>query len=166
MTKQFDYEDEYITLDGGVFAEVRSVNDAELISKTFNQLIDENEELKEDVDYWKNRFKEEEWHYEHIDEDRDVWHYKCTQLEKENEQLKQQLIDCEEKKQNIKDVLLHSEAVVEQKKIQELVYNIVFDCIDEKIEEYKKYDGYDTEKYYIGTQLLKELKRELKGDVE
>ena len=55
-------------------------------------LLNENEELKGDVEYWKNRFKEEEWHYEHIDEDRDVWHYKCTQLEKENEQL-YELID-------------------------------------------------------------------------
>ena len=36
-----------------------------------------------------------------------------------------------------------------------------FDLIDAKIKEYQKYDGYDTEKYYIGTQLLNELKREL-----
>ena len=87
-------------------------------------------------------------------------------LSEENKQLKQQLNNCEQKKQNIKDMLLYSEPIIEQKKIQELVYNIVFDLIDEKIEEYKKYDGYDTEKYYIGTQLLKELKRELKSDVE
>ena len=40
----------------------------------------------------------------------------------------------------------------------------VFDLIDKKIDEYQKYDGYDTETYYIGTQLLKELKKELKGD--
>ncbi len=38
--------------------------------------------------------------------------------------------------------------------------------IDEKIKEYQKYDEYDTEKFYIGTQLLNELKKELKGDVE
>lgn len=37
--------------------------------------------------------------------------------------------------------------------------------IDSKIKEYQKYDGYDTEKYYIGTQLLKELKKEF-GDVK
>ena len=37
----------------------------------------------------------------------------------------------------------------------------VLKLLDEKIKEYKKYDGYDTESYYIGTGLLKELKREL-----
>lgn len=47
--------------------------------------------LSEDYDYLEKRFKEEEWHYEHIDEDRDVWMYKCHKLEKENEQLKMQL---------------------------------------------------------------------------
>lgn len=44
--------------------------------------------LSEDYDYLEKRFKEEEWHYEHIDEDRDVWMHKCHVLEKENEQLK------------------------------------------------------------------------------
>ena len=39
--------------------------------------------------------------------------------------------------------------------------NKVFDLINEKIKEYQKYDGYDTEKYYIGTQLLNKLKKEL-----
>ena len=42
----------------------------------------------------------------------------------------------------------------------------VFDLINKKIDEYQEYDGYDTEKYYIGTQLLKELKKELGDDVE
>ena len=47
--------------------------------------------LKEDNDYLEKRFKEEEWHYNHIDEDRDAWKHKCQELEKENEQLKAQL---------------------------------------------------------------------------
>lgn len=47
--------------------------------------------LSEDNEYLEKRFKEEEWHYDHIDEDRDVWMYKCQELEKENEKLKK---DC------------------------------------------------------------------------
>ena len=82
-------------------------------------------------------------------------------LSEENEQLKQQLKECEQKKQNIKELLICGEAVVEQKKLQELIYGQVIALIDDKIKEYKKYDGYDTEKFYIGTQLLKELKKEL-----
>ena len=39
----------------------------------------------------EKRFKEEEWHYNHIDEDRDVWKHKCQELEKENEQLKNKI---------------------------------------------------------------------------
>lgn len=56
-----------------------------------NKLTEENKQLKEDNNYLEKRFKEEEWHYEHIDEDRDVWKYKCQELEKENEQLKSEL---------------------------------------------------------------------------
>ena len=55
-----------------------------------NKLYEENMELKADNKYLKERFKEEEWHYNHIDEDRDVWRYKCNQFEKENTKLKLQ----------------------------------------------------------------------------
>ena len=78
-------------------------------------------------------------------------------LHEENEQLKQQLNDCERKKQNIKDLLLNSEPIHEQKKIQKLIYKGIFDLIDEKIEEYCNIpslcDG--------GVTALKELKNEL-----
>lgn len=47
--KRFDFEDEYITLDGGVFATAKNKGDAELISKTLNQLYDENEQLKQSI---------------------------------------------------------------------------------------------------------------------
>ena len=53
----------------------------------------------------------------------------------------------------------------ENEQLKQQVQNI-HKLIDNKIKEYQKYDEYDTEKYYIGTQLLKELKKELNGDVE
>lgn len=55
------------------------------------EVVDLLNDLSEDNEYLEKRFKEEEWHYDHIDEDRDVWKYKCQELEKENEQLKAQL---------------------------------------------------------------------------
>ena len=58
--------------------------------------------LSEDYDYLEKRFKEEEWHYERIDEDRDVWMHKCHVLEKENEQLKKS-----KKGQELEIVRLH-----------------------------------------------------------
>ena len=53
------------------------------------EVVDLLNTLSEDNEYLEKRFKEEEWHYNHIDEDRDVWKHKCQELEKENEQLKQ-----------------------------------------------------------------------------
>lgn len=47
------------------------MNIGEVLEK-LNELSDENEQLKEDYDYLEKWFKEEEWHYERIDEDRDV----------------------------------------------------------------------------------------------
>lgn len=66
-------------------------------------------------------------------------------LEKENEQLKSD----------------NNRLVNETAKIVAEHQKRVLDLIDEKIKEYQKYDGYDTEKYYIGIQLLNELKKEL-----
>ena len=56
-----------------------------------NSLNDDNKQLKEDNDYLEKRFKEEEWHYDHIDEDRDVWKHKCQELERENEELNEKI---------------------------------------------------------------------------
>ena len=57
----------------------------------FDEVVDLLNNLSEDNEYLEKRFKEEEWHYDHIDEDRDVWKHKCQELEKENEQLKSEL---------------------------------------------------------------------------
>lgn len=67
------------------------------LDKKNQQLKEKNEELKQDIEYLEEKIKENEWHWNTIDEDRDVWHYKCTEAEKrvkelktENEQLKQE----------------------------------------------------------------------------
>lgn len=91
---------------------------------------------------------------------------------KENEQLKEQLKDCQQKKQNVKDLLANSEPVVEQKKIQELIYQVVINLIDEKIEELEGWYKFGQEVYHgcpmhnirFGINTLKELKKELKED--
>lgn len=56
--KRFNFKDEYITLDGGVFATAKNKNDAELISKTLNQLYSESEELKHQFNYLEDRLDE------------------------------------------------------------------------------------------------------------
>ena len=55
------------------------------------EVVDLLNNLSEDNEYLEKRFKEEEWHYDHIDEDRDVWMHKCQELEKENEELKKEV---------------------------------------------------------------------------
>lgn len=55
-----------------------------------NGLSDENEQLKQDIGYLEEKIKENEWHWNTIDEDRDVWHYKYTEAEKRVEELKEE----------------------------------------------------------------------------
>ena len=61
-------------------------------------------EQKKEIEYLDTKIKENEWHWNIIDEDRDVWHYKCNQAEEkvkelknENEQLKQHIEYLEKK---------------------------------------------------------------------
>lgn len=70
------------------------------VVELLNDLSDENEQLKQHIEYLEEKIKENEWHWNTIDEDRDVWHYKCNQaeervkeLEIENNQLKEQIED-------------------------------------------------------------------------
>ena len=90
---------------------------------------------------------------------------KLNELTQENKELKEQLKDCEQKIQTIKDVLMNSETVVEQKKLQKpLIYRTVINLIDKKIKEAKEnYQNpiYDS-KYYRGQyEAFNELKKEL-----
>ena len=56
------------------------------------EVVDMLNDLSEDNEYLEKRFKEEEWHYNHIDEDRDAWKHKCQELEKKNGELKKGMI--------------------------------------------------------------------------
>lgn len=56
-------------------------------------LYEENEQLKQDIEYLEEKIKENEWHWNTIDEDRDVWHYKCNQAEKQVKELEEDLND-------------------------------------------------------------------------
>lgn len=53
----------------------------------------------------------------------------------ENDQLKKELEDCQIKKQNIKDLLMNAEPIVEQKKLQKIIYGMIISKIDDKIKE-------------------------------
>jgi len=52
--KRFDFKYEYITLDEGVFATAKDKQNAELISRTLNQLYEENEQLKSTLHFLLN----------------------------------------------------------------------------------------------------------------
>ena len=55
------------------------------------EMVDLLNELHEENEYLCEKIKENEWHWNTIDEDRDVWIYNCKTLEEENEQLKREL---------------------------------------------------------------------------
>lgn len=71
-------------------------NTGEKITSTL-ELENKLNELHEENEYLCEKIKENEWHWNTIDEDKDVWMYKCKKLEEENEQLKTQLKDCEKR---------------------------------------------------------------------
>lgn len=54
--KQFGFKDEYITLDGGFFATAGNKNDAELIGKTLNQLLEENQQVKKVLQKYMDKY--------------------------------------------------------------------------------------------------------------
>lgn len=81
-------------------------------------------------------------------------------LKEENIELKKQLRDCQQEKQNIKDFLMNSEAVVEQKELQKLIYRSVGNLIDEKIKELKDINNISIIPRE-SIEILKDLKKEL-----
>ena len=91
---------------------------------------------------------------------------KNQELEEENKYLRKLLNIGRTNAKDIIDVLNEQEQYKDENKQLKQFQSSVFRLIDNKIKEYQKYDGYDTEKYYIGTQLLKELQKKLKGDVK
>lgn len=67
------------------------------VSNGLDDIVTLLNELHEENEYLCEKIKENEWHWNTIDEDKDVWMYKCKKLEEENEQLKTQLKDCEKR---------------------------------------------------------------------
>ena len=65
-------------------------NTGEKITSTL-ELENKLNELHEENEYLCEKIKENEWHWNTIDEDKDVWMYKCKKLEEENEQLRELL---------------------------------------------------------------------------
>lgn len=61
------------------------------VSNGLDDIVTLLNELHEENEYLCEKIKENEWHWNTIDEDRDVWRYKCKRLEEENEQLKHRL---------------------------------------------------------------------------
>lgn len=84
----------------------------------FHMIIDLMNDLSEDNEYLEKRFKEEEWHYNHIDEDRDVWKHKCQELKKENEELKAQL---DYVQNSISEHIKHQKTELGQKALREVI---------------------------------------------
>lgn len=110
---------------------------AELFCDELNELNNENEQLKRADN--------------------------LCECETEIMKLKEQLKDCHQKKQNIKDFLMNSEPVLEQKKLQKLIYRTIINLIDEKIKEADECFEQTYDSWYQGQiDALKELKKELK----
>ena len=106
------------------------------------EVVDLLNNLSEDNEYLEKRFKEEEWHYDHIDEDRDVWKYKCQELEKQNEQLKSF-------KNDVYDL------------IDELIKKAEKDVEDLRKDAYEKGYAYNPYYYWGVAHGLEKLKKEL-----
>ena len=114
---------------------------------SFMDMFDLLNDLSEDNEYLEKRFKEEEWHYDHIDEDRDVWKYKCQELEKENEQLKSTIntLTCDNTK---------------MKKVLNTTKNE-----NEQIKQVIK-EAYQTERTALGKSVLKQILDNVEGEHE
>ena len=68
------------------------------------------------------------------------------------------------KKEDLKDLLVNSQTVTEQKELQKIIYKMVIDLIDDKLKEAEKDYEMTYEDYLNGQiEILKELKKDLKG---
>ena len=83
-------------------------------------------------------------------------------LSGENEQLKSELKELTQKKNDLKELLVNSEPVLEQKELQKIIYKMVYSAIDDKIKEAEEGFQQTYDEWYQGQiDGLKELKKEL-----
>lgn len=130
--------------------------EAEEIVDLLNSLNDENVKLRARNKYLATKIQRERNSYQ---KQHEKWE---KEIQKENEHLKQQLTDCKEKKQQMKEFFMNSEPVIEQKELQKLIYQIVINLIDEKIKEADEGFEQTYDSWYQGQiDALKELKKEL-----
>ena len=116
--------------DNGTFIASIGIG-AELIVELLNSLNDENVKLRARNKYLATKIQRER--NIHVKEHK-KWE---EEIQKENDELKQQLSDCKEKKQQMKEFFMNSEPVIEQKKLQKLIYQTIINLIDEKIQYYE-----------------------------
>ena len=138
---QRDFEELYYIIDSNVISEKEfdeklmydgyTAFEDSLTGEEIIELLNENAQLK-------SRVIQLETNVEKEIEINDSLHDIVSEYEKENNQLKERLIDCEQKKQAHKEMLMNSTAVVEQKKLQKIIYGMVIAIIDERIEAYER----------------------------
>lgn len=87
--KRFTFARNYILQNNEVWAIAYSKHHADVISTALNELVEENEELKEERDYFERK-KCEYWNRYNNK------HLNNIQLKKEKEELKKRLYECEE----------------------------------------------------------------------
>ena len=67
------------------------------------------------------------------------------------------------KKEDLKELLVNSQPIMEQKELQKIIYKIVIDLIDNKLKEAEKYYEMTYEDGLYGQiEILNELKKDLK----
>lgn len=90
---------------------------------------------------------------------------KIKELEKENEKLKEENQELTQKKNDLKELLMNSEPVLEQKELQKIIFKMVYAAIDDKIKEAEEGFQQTYDAWYQGQiDGLKELKKEFPYD--
>ena len=82
--KRFYTDGQYVMQDREVYVICNGKHNADVVATALNELLDKNEELKEEIDYFERKKYEyhNKWNLAHLDN---------IDLRKENEQLKKEL---------------------------------------------------------------------------
>lgn len=132
MTKNKRYTYLNYSRDGyiGSFYE----NDKPLTTKEVWDILNEQ---KKEIEYLETKIKENEWHWNTIDEDRDVWHYKCNQAEEKVKELKDENKELKKDSEKYRKLTIQfdnrSKELIEEN--EQLKQDIK--CLEEKIKEDK-----------------------------
>lgn len=87
------------------------------------------------------------------------------ELQDDNKKLKEENQELTQKKNDLKDLLVNSEPVLEQKELQKIIFKMVYAAIDDKIKEAEEGFQQTYDSWYQGQiDALKELKKEFPYD--